>query len=157
MSHQNSVLWLDQQEAHIFTNIRGEEEVKSSGVYKEWDYKAVRLHEKHPNPEFREHEKGGKNFGRFSPDEHKFYEEIEGHLKGSHRVLVMGPGFAKSEFAKHALKHVPGFDEVLVGIETVDHPSEKQLIEFTRVAFGAGSDAALERLKELARKHSKSH
>jgi len=47
-------------------------------------------------------------------------------------VLVVGPGSAKLAFIKHVHKHHHALDDKIVGVETVDHPTDKQLVGYIR-------------------------
>lgn len=150
-----SVIWLDHQHADIF--LLAGDTAKETDVSKLWDYKHLRLHEQVPHDHFRMHMKKNKNAGRFSPDEHKFYEAVEAEVKSCDEVLVIGPGFAKAEFVKHAMQHVNGFGDKLCGVETVDHPTARQLVHFARDYFELDAEDALAHLHDLARKHSATH
>ncbi|WP_068315193.1 hypothetical protein [Polycladidibacter hongkongensis] len=150
------LVWLDHQSAEVYA-LKNHEVHEMDEIDKIWDFKAVQLHVKEPHSHFHMHNKRNKNAGRHSPDEHKFFEEIEAHLKGADEVLIVGPGFAKLELAKHALKHVPAFEGKLHGVETVDHPTSGQLINFARDYFEISAQKALDGLHVLARKHSRAH
>ena len=52
-------------------------------------------------------------------------------------VLITGPANAKTELVKHIHHHDPHLFTNIVGIETVDHPSDGQLIAFARTYFKA--------------------
>lgn len=151
-----SVVWLDHEHADIFT-LSADASIVESSAEQAWDYEHIRLHDNVPHEKFRMHARKNKNAGRFSPDEHKFYEAIETAVKGSSDILVIGPGFAKTEFVKHAFEHFTRFGEKLCGVETVDHPTARQLVHFTRDYFEVSHEEALEHLHVLAHKHSATH
>ena len=51
-------------------------------------------------------------------------------------VLVVGPGSAKHEFVKFLARNHPGaLEEHVAGVETVDHPTDAQLVALARAAF----------------------
>ena len=52
-------------------------------------------------------------------------------------VLVVGPGVAKLEFIKHVAKHEHALEPKIVGVETVDHPTDGQLVAYARRYFRA--------------------
>src|ERR1700730_2854768 len=52
-------------------------------------------------------------------------------------VLVTGPANAKTELIKHISQHDPVFMKRIVGVETVDHPSDRQLVAHARHYFKA--------------------
>jgi uncharacterized protein YbcI len=44
---------------------------------------------------------------------------------------------AKTELVKHIHNHDPKLMNVIVGVETVDHPSDAQLVAYARKYFNA--------------------
>jgi len=50
---------------------------------------------------------------------------------------VTGPANAKTELVKHISQHDPQLMKIIVGIETVDHPSDAQLVAHARTYFKA--------------------
>ena len=50
-------------------------------------------------------------------------------------VLVTGPGQAKVEFRRHVDSRHPLFAKRVLGVESLDHPSEGQLLAFARQYF----------------------
>jgi stalled ribosome rescue protein Dom34 len=67
----------------------------------------------------------------------QYYHRVAGALETAGDVLVVGPGSAKLAFIKHVQKHHPKLDEKVVGVETVDHPTDKQLVGYIRKYFHA--------------------
>ena len=47
-------------------------------------------------------------------------------------VLVTGPAGAKTELVKHISQHDPKLMKSIVGIETLDHPSDGRLLAHAR-------------------------
>ena len=52
-------------------------------------------------------------------------------------VLIAGPGAAKNELVSHIGKHDPKLKKLIVAVETVDHPSDGQLVAHARKYFKA--------------------
>ena len=52
-------------------------------------------------------------------------------------VLITGPANAKTDLVKHIHHHDPKLMNVIVGVETVDHPSDAQLVAFAKKYFEA--------------------
>jgi uncharacterized protein YbcI len=50
-------------------------------------------------------------------------------------VLITGPANAKTELVKHISQHDPQLMKKVVGVETVDHPSDAQLVAHARHYF----------------------
>jgi stalled ribosome rescue protein Dom34 len=67
--------------------------------------------------------------------EHEFFAEICDALADIAEVLVAGPHTGLADFRHYVDKHRPETARRIVGYETVDHPSEKQLIAFARQYF----------------------
>jgi len=58
-------------------------------------------------------------------------------LQGAHEILVVGPGSAKLELIRHIHKHDHVMEPKVMGVETVDHPSDGQLVAYARKYFKA--------------------
>ena len=56
-------------------------------------------------------------------------------LAGIAEVLVTGSHTAQSDFRHYVDKHRPAVTKRIVGWETVDHPTECQLLAFARQYF----------------------
>ncbi len=67
----------------------------------------------------------------------RFYHQVAEALETAGEVLVVGPGSAKLELIKHVHKHHKPLVDKIVGVETVDHPSDRQLASFARKYFHA--------------------
>ena len=50
-------------------------------------------------------------------------------------ILIAGPDSAKSELAAHLTRHHPEVAGRIVGIETIDHPSDGALVAVARLRF----------------------
>ncbi len=55
----------------------------------------------------------------------------------AHEVLVVGPAQAKHELVKYLQHHMPQLAKKVIGVETVDHPTDGQLLEHARRFFRA--------------------
>jgi stalled ribosome rescue protein Dom34 len=67
--------------------------------------------------------------------EHEFFGEVCDALKGITEVLVTGSHTATADFRHYAEKHRAEAAKQIVGYETVDHPSEAQLVALARKYF----------------------
>jgi hypothetical protein len=56
-------------------------------------------------------------------------------MASAKEVLVVGPGSAKLELIKHVHAHDPAVSKKIVGVETVDHPTDPQLLAFAKRYF----------------------
>ena len=113
-------VWIDHNEARIF-------HVAEEGAV-EKTVRAPDTHHPH-HPKRPDHHKG-------SPaDAEHFYHDVVRSLEGADEVLVMGPGTAKLEFIRHAHKHDRILEPKIVGVETVDHPTDPQVVAFANRYF----------------------
>ena len=121
MTNRAAILWIDQHEAKIF-RVDGES-FDASTI--ESPHHHVR---KHPQV----------TVERSHPaDAQHYYHEVAQALEDVAEILVVGPSMAKLEFIKHVHKHDHALVPKIVGVETVDHPTDGQLIAYTRSYFGA--------------------
>jgi stalled ribosome rescue protein Dom34 len=67
--------------------------------------------------------------------EHEFFGEVCDALAGIPEVLVTGSHTAQADFRHYVAKHRPALAPHLVGYETVDHPSDNQLVALARAFF----------------------
>ena len=80
--------------------------------------------------------------GKHSGDPKPFFRELAAVLDGADEVLVVGPSFTKLQFIKFVHAHDPKLVDHIVGVETVDHPSDPQLVAHARHYF-RGADLML--------------
>ena len=67
--------------------------------------------------------------------EHEFFGEVCDALAGITEVLVVGSHQAMADFRHYAEKHRPAAAAQIVGYESVDRPSEGQLVAMARKYF----------------------
>jgi len=68
-------------------------------------------------------------------DDKRFYREVASSLEGAEQVLVVGPSTAKLDFLRYIEKHDHAQGPKVVGVETVDHPTDKQLAAYAKSYF----------------------
>lgn len=122
MTHLHAVIWLDKSEARIF-------DFSADDVHK------TVVHPDKPSKHLR-HKTGAAGSGQTQEDVH-YYDEIAKAVSGAGEILVVGPGQAKLAFIKHVHKHHLAIEPKVVGVETVDHPSDGQLVAYARKYFVA--------------------
>jgi len=120
MSHYHAVVWLDHAEAHVlhFTP----EEVEKFTAH---------AADRHPHLH---HKRGSTGGGNQATDAH-YFDQITKLLDGAGEVLVVGPGSAKLELVRYLDQHQHVLGSKVVGVETVDHPSDGQLVSHARKYF----------------------
>lgn len=74
---------------------------------------------------------------RFSDHLNKYYDEVISHIRDMESILIFGPGEAKGEFAKRLRSE--GFGGRIVGVETVDKMTDRQIAVRVRQHFREAS------------------
>jgi stalled ribosome rescue protein Dom34 len=115
----HAVVWLDHHEAKVL--FLHEDDAR----FEERHLKAGHSHG-HNHHRKDEHHHG--------PDRH-FFEEIVQALEPAQAVLVAGPGQAKNEFKKFVDDHGKALKGRIVGVESLDHPTEGQIAALGRKIF----------------------
>ena len=70
-----------------------------------------------------------------SREDQDYYHRVTEALKGASEILIVGPAQAKLQLIKHIHSHDPDLVNKVIGVETVDHPTDGQLIAFARKYF----------------------
>lgn len=122
MPHYHAVVWLDHAESRIFS-------------FNPTDVNEVHTHS-HP-PHRQVHHKSGTIGTGKSDEDNNFFLGIAKELDGAGEVLVVGPGGAKLHFIRYLHRHDPALETKLVGVETVDHPTDHQVVAYARQYFRA--------------------
>ena len=123
------VVWIDRSQARIFSFRR--DSVGESTVHSMRDSHPHR----HPKDNLtRTHD--------HTDDDVRFFRDVGAALAGPGNILIVGPGVAKLLFLRHAQKHDPALESRVAGIETVDHPTDRQIIAYARRYFEAGPMSA---------------
>lgn len=67
-----------------------------------------------------------------------FYSRVAENVKDATELLLVGPGMAKKHFMSHLDGHSHGgLAKKVVGVENMDHPSDKQIVAEARKFFKA--------------------
>lgn len=108
------------------------------------DHEHAKIFELHPENvveatlkkhEIKHHTSHDKDHTRHSE---KFFHEVAGKLLNAHEVLLVGPGIAKEHFMSHLKEHHhEQIAKKVVGIETVDHPTDGQIVAMAKKFFKA--------------------
>lgn len=122
MSHYHAVVWLDHSEAHVM-------HITADDVEKSVIQPA--------KPHTHLHSKSGTPGAGRSTEDKNYYHAIAEALKGAQEILVVGPAQAKLQLIKHLHTHDPALADKVVGVETVDHPTDGQVVAYARKYFVA--------------------
>ena len=118
---RQTAIWIDHDEARVF-HVEGETFDKDT------------IHAAHHH--LHRHPKGQEMKTRNHPqDETRFFDEVLAVLAGSEELLLMGPSVTKLHLLRYAQGHAPAVAARVVGIETADHPTDRQLVAHMRHYF----------------------
>ena len=120
MSHYHAVVWLDHSEAHVM-HITADD-VEKSVIQPSKPHS--HLHAK----------RGVVGTGRQAEDKAYYHAVVEA-LSGAQEILVVGPAQAKLQLIKHIHTHHQSMEDKVIGVESVDHPSDGQLVAYARKYF----------------------
>jgi hypothetical protein len=120
MSAHPTAVWIDHHEARIFRVQGGRFDESMIGA-------PQRVH-RHPKDRAAEHS---------HPDgAHRFHSDVARALEGDEPILIVGPSTAKLHFLRHLHKHEHTLEPKVAGIETVDDPTDRQIVDYVRRYFG---------------------
>ena len=115
----HTVIWIDHKEARVM-RVHGKDLDKSTV----WA----------PTHHLHRHSPGGAAPSEHPDDAKRFFHELASVLKDAGEILVVGPSTAKLEYFH---SHVPELIPQVVGVETVDHPSDGQVVAYAKKYFKA--------------------
>ncbi|MDP9034423.1 MAG: translational machinery protein [Myxococcota bacterium] len=117
---KHAAIWIDHKEARIFhvTPDKADEMTVTAPQH---------VHNKHP--------KGPEGAKEHPDDAKRFFHEVARSLEGTEEILIVGPSTAKLDFIRYVHKHDHALEPKIVGVESVDHPSDGQLIAYAKKYF----------------------
>ena len=120
--HYHAVIWIDHREAPVFH-------------FSPTDIETLVLHPNNPTRHIY-HKANSIRSGHAatSPD---YLHEIAESVADARAVLITGPANAKIELVEYIHRHDPKLGKVITGVETVDHPSDAQLVTYARKYLAA--------------------
>lgn len=126
-------IWIDHRQAVIVTLQGQEEEIEhiSSGMGKHIRYSGASQSKNAVGS----HDDSAEDARdrRFDSHLSEYYDKVISHLRDADSILIIGPGEAKGELAKH-LESVE-LAGCIVGIETVDKMTDRQIAAKVRQHF----------------------
>ncbi|ABD89359.1 hypothetical protein [Rhodopseudomonas palustris] len=108
--HFHAVIWIDHREARVFH-------------FNPTDVEKLVIHPDHPTKHVHQ---------QSSKDQQNYFHAAAEAIADAGAVLVVGPAHTKTDFVKYIEQHHPKLKGVIAGIETVDHPSDGQVVAFAR-------------------------
>ncbi|MCZ8155351.1 MAG: eRF1 domain 2 [Leptospira sp.] len=115
MSH--SIVWLDNKHAKIF----------------EFTEKTKEGHK----VDRKEHHTHHHSDSAGKEDEKKFFNALSKDLSHFQEILLVGPGLGKDHFKKYLEEHHKDVLQKVIGVETVDHPTDNELVALAKRVFKA--------------------
>ena len=120
--HYHAIVWIVHREARVFH-------------FTSTDVERLVLHPGHPTRHL--HHKAGSIGSGHAGEDYAFLQAAAESIADAGLVLIAGPGNEKTELAKHIRAHNSNLMSAIVGLETVDHPSDAQLVAYARKHFKA--------------------
>jgi hypothetical protein len=120
--HYHAVVWIDHREARVFH-------------FNAVDVDRFVIHPDQPARHL--HHKANSMGSGNAPEDHAFLQRVADALVDAGVVLVTGPANEKTELMKHVGQHNPVLMKKIVAVETVNHPSDRQLVDHARRHFKA--------------------
>jgi stalled ribosome rescue protein Dom34 len=115
--HYHAVIWIDHREARVFH-------------FTATDVERLVLHPDHPIRHI--HHKAGSIGSGHAAEDHAFLQAVTESIADAGAILIAGPANEKTELAKHIRENNPQLMSAIVALETVDHPSDAQLVAYAR-------------------------
>jgi len=120
--HFHAVIWIDHREARVFH-------------FSPTDVERLVLHPDHPTSHI--HHKANSIGSGHASEDQAYFHAVAQAVADAGAVLITGPANAKTELVKHIHHHDPKLMNVIVGVETIDHPTDAQLIAHARTYLKA--------------------
>jgi len=120
--HFHAVVWIDHREARVFH-------------FSAEDVERLVLRPNDPTRHI--HHKANSIGSGHAAEDQNFLQAVAQSIADAGAVLITGPANAKTELVKHIHQHDPQLMTKLVGIETVDHPTDGELVAHARHYFKA--------------------
>lgn len=108
-------VWIDHREARIF-------HIDPNHV----DEETLKAH----RPVHHQHPKGPEGAQAHPEDDRKFFCAVARAIDAAMDILIVGPSTAKLQFIKYVHEHEHALLPKIVGVETVDHPTDGQIVAY---------------------------
>ena len=116
-SHYHAVVWIDHRQARIFH-------------FNTIDAEELTVHPE--NPIINLHHKANSIGSGHASEDQTFLEKVTESIADAGAVVIVGPANAKNELVKHIKRVHPGMAIKIEGVETVDHPTDGELVSYAR-------------------------
>lgn len=120
MNKRQTVVWIDHHEARIF-GVSGEDQERATILA--------------PQRHLHRHPKGATAESHHPHDAQHFFHEVAAALEDAGQILLVGPSTAKLQFLRYLTGQGGALEAKIVGVETVDHPTDGQLVAHAKHYF----------------------
>jgi hypothetical protein len=120
MPYIHAIVWLDHLNARVIGFSPGKRE-------------AIEIHGRSPRRQI--HRKSGIPGSGHAADDLDLFDDVAEALHDMREVLITGPGTAKVAFERYIQNKHPDVAKRIVGVETMDHPSDGELLAYARKYF----------------------
>ena len=128
--HFHAVVWIDHHEARVFH-------------FNADDAERAVVHPQHPTRHI--HHKAHSIGSGHAAEDQAFFQAVLEAIGSAGAVLIGGPANAKHELFKHIQHHAPQLLPRIAAVETLDHPSDGELLAHARKYFRAADRMAPQR------------
>lgn len=118
--HFHAVVWIDHHEARIFFFNRSEADeivVRPRDPVRNIHHKANTIGSSH------------------APEDPDFFQHVTDALADAGAILIIGPANEKLALISHIDRRAPGLKPKIRGVETVDHPTDGEILALARRFF----------------------
>ena len=115
--HYHAVVWIDHREAKVFH-------------FNPTDVDKLVIHPDNPTKHL--HHKAGSVGSGHAAEDQNFLHAVAESIADAGAVLITGPAEVKNDLVKHIERHDPALRKLIAGVESVDHPSDAQLVAHAR-------------------------
>jgi stalled ribosome rescue protein Dom34 len=119
-SHYHAIVWIDHREARVFH-------------FNVAEVDRIVLHPQNPTRHI--HHKANSIGSGHAAEDHDFLQRVAEAVADAGAVLITGPANSKTELVKHIERHAPALNARIAGVETVDHPTDGELVAIARKYF----------------------
>ncbi len=120
MAHVHAIVWLDHLSARVIAFSDGPGE--TIPIESESDHRQL-------------HRKSGKPGSGHASDDVVFFNDVAAAIADVREILITGPGTAKTAFKRYLAQRHHDIERRIVGLETMDHPSDSELLTYGRKYF----------------------
>jgi stalled ribosome rescue protein Dom34 len=121
-AHFHALVWIDHREAKIF---RFDAENSEN----------LTVRNAHSHQHL--HHKANAGDSGHVPVDNEYLRRVAAELAKSGAILIVGPGSAKTELRTYLQHHVPQVAAKISAVESLDHPTDGQLLAHARKFFVA--------------------